>query len=210
MFCRKCGTQMNEDAKFCPKCGTNVSGEVKTETIKVKEDKNVRLKLKPEFNFAYKILTAIGYGLLICIILVLEVASEMDVFIITTEFFTFLIGFFLIYIVVTLIVGKLQYDKLEYNFYGTKVEYIDGFFNKEQKVLKYQYIREVTMKQNILERFCGIGTIKIFTNASSGYGSYNSHNNMRGKNGIYIHCIDNVEEQYKAIKQIIDEGTPNE
>lgn len=210
MFCRKCGTEMNEEANFCPKCGASVTGQETVKKAGVREHNNVRLMLKPEFNLSYKLLTAMGYGILICFILALEFVSEVDTLIITTEFFIFLIGFFLIYVVLTLIFGKLQYDKMEYNFYGTKVEYIDGFFNREQKLLKYQYIREVTMNQNILERFCGIGTIRIFTNASSGYGAYNSHNNMRGRNGIYIHCLDNVEEQYRAIKQIIDEGTTNE
>ena len=91
-----------------------------------------------------------------------------------------------------------------------KVEYKDGFLNKEEKELKYKYVREVTMSQNILERLCCIGTIRIFTNASSGVYNGGNHGSMRGRNGIYIHCVDDVEEQYKIIKQIIDEGTPEE
>lgn len=64
------------------------------------------------------------------------------------------------------------------------------------------------MHQNILERFCGIGTINIFTNASSGvYGSSNEHGSMAGKNGICIHCVENVQEEYRKIRQIIDEKT---
>ena len=81
---------------------------------------------------------------------------------------------------------------------------------EEEKELKYKYIREVTMSQNILERVFNIGTIKIFTNASSG-STYNSkHNKMYGKNGLGIHCIENVKEQYAKVKEIIDEGTPEE
>ena len=97
----------------------------------------------------------------------------------------------------------MQYDNIRYDFYGNRVEYIDGFLNRERKELKYKYVREVTMSQNVLERLCGIGTIKISTNAFS-------HNSMRGMNGIFIHCVEDVEEQYKIIKQIIDEGTPEE
>ena len=114
------------------------------------------------------------------------------------------------YVAIKLIFEKLQYDALEYNFYATKVEYKDGFLNKEEKELKYKYIREVTMNKSILERIFNIGTIRIFTNASSGT-TYNSkHNKMYGKNGLAIHCIKDVKEQYQKIKNIIDEGTENE
>ena len=104
----------------------------------------------------------------------------------------------------------MQYDNIRYDFYGNRVEYIDGFLNRERKELKYKYVREVTMSQNVLESLCGIGTIKISTNAFSGYNSTRSHNSMRGMNGIFIHCVEDVEEQYKIIKQIIDEGTPED
>ncbi len=32
MFCKKCGTELKEGAKFCPKCGTPVSAETGTQT----------------------------------------------------------------------------------------------------------------------------------------------------------------------------------
>ena len=121
-----------------------------------------------------------------------------------------IIGIVIVCVAIKLIFEKIQYDNLEYNFYATKAEYIDGFLNKEQKELKYKYIREVTMTQNILERIFHIGTIRIFTNASSGMTYNNKHNKMYGKNGLAIHCIENVKEQYQKVKDIIDEGTPEE
>ena len=63
------------------------------------------------------------------------------------------------------------------------------------------------MSQGIFERIFKIGTIRIFTNATSGVYNGRNHNGMRGRNGIYIHCIENVKEQYEKIKQIIDEGS---
>ena len=67
------------------------------------------------------------------------------------------------------------------------------------------------MSQNIFERIFSIGTIKLFTNASSGVGyGAGKHNGMAGKNGIQIHCVTNTKEQYKKIKEIIDAGTPND
>jgi len=199
MFCRKCGTEISSNAKFCNKCGTSVE-EVQEAQNQTVQDNNIRFSLKPEFNLLYKLLSAVGYGILLILILFSDIEFTIETGLVAMIFF-------FIYIIFYLILGKMQYNKLVYNFYLTKVQYIDGFFNKEEKELKYKFIREVSMKQNILERLCGIGTIRIFTNASSPYGSYNTHNNSRGRNGILIHCVTDVEEQYKKIKQIIDEGS---
>lgn len=33
MFCKNCGTQINDDAKFCNNCGTNISIGNNTNTL---------------------------------------------------------------------------------------------------------------------------------------------------------------------------------
>lgn len=46
MFCRKCGEQLPDDAKFCGKCGTKVelpSLNDKDESVKSKKEKNKKL-----------------------------------------------------------------------------------------------------------------------------------------------------------------------
>jgi len=204
MFCRNCGSEMSDTAKFCPKCGNQRIGA--EETVKnIIEDNNIKFSLKPEFNMLYQLLGATWSGLIV----LLFIAYFITGFALLIYFPIIPIVFLVIYIAIKLIFGKMQYNNLQYNFYTTKVEYVDGFLNKEQKELKYKYVREVTMSQSILERICNIGTIKVFTNASSGYGS-GSHNSMKGRNGLYIHCVENVQEQYQAIKQIIDDGTIDE
>lgn len=214
MFCKNCGAEMNDDARFCPKCGYDKSGEAPKESVKSKEDNKVQFQLKPKFNWGYKILTTAGVILLWAIIIFLYFISELEeiaiVWLFSSSIPIIVVAVVLIYIAIKLFFEKKQYDALEYNFYNTKVEYIDGFLNKEQKELKYKYIREVTMSQSIVERIFRIGTIKIFTNASSGTVYNNKHNNMYGKNGLSIHCVENVKEKYQKVKEIIDAGTPED
>lgn len=210
MFCKNCGIEINDTSRFCPKCGFDRTGGVQQQRETV-EDNRIRYQVKPKFNVLYKLLDslwkAIIYMSFICYLYVAYLQTYIRLIYPITLLLA--IGAMLIYVVVKMIFENMQYNDLEYNFYATKVEYRDGFLNKEEKELKYKYIREVTMNQNILERFCGIGTIRIYTNASSGgRGTSSSHNNMGGRNGIYIHCVENVQEQYRTIKQIIDEGTP--
>lgn len=205
MFCRNCGTEMSDTARFCPKCGNERGGE---QAIKrgIVEDNSIKFQLKPEFNILYQFLSSLWNGLIILFVFgycfgLIRLYFYLPVF---------PIAFLLIYIAIKMLFGNMQYKKLNYNFYTTKIEYVDGFLNKEEKELKYKFVREVTMSRSVFERICGIGTIKIFTNASSGGYTGGNHNNMQGRNGILIHCISNVEEQYKIVKRIIDEGTLEE
>lgn len=205
MFCRKCGAEMSENAKFCPKCGN--AREEHVQEKRVIEDNNIRIQLKPKFNVLYKLIKNIGYAFVYVFFICLCFTNLYKLWIVFPSTIVTTIAIIAIYIIIKMVFEKIQYDDIEYNFYATKVEYKDGFLNKEEKELKYKFIREITMTRNLLERFCGIGTIRIYTNASSNMYNRNKHNSMKGKNGIVIHCINNVEEQYKAIKQIIDEGT---
>lgn len=211
MFCKNCGAEINEEARFCPKCGSDKQGETKANK-KVVEDNKIKKQIKLEFNWPYKIITTFGTALVYIFIVFCYILADLpdELIFVYPIIFLVVIGIAVLYVGIKLILGKMQYNDLEYNFYNTKVEYKDGFLNKEEKELKYKYIREVTMTQNILERIFNIGTIRIFTNASSGGYGYGRNHNMRGKNGIFLHCVKNVKEEYNQVKQIIDEGTPED
>ena len=99
----------------------------------------------------------------------------------------------LIVIAIKLVFNKLQYKHLEYNFYKTKVIFEDSFLNLSEKEVKYKYIREVTMRQSFIQRWFNIGNILLYTNAETGLG-----------NGITIINVENVQDVYNKIKEIIN------
>lgn len=144
MFCKKCGTVLDDNVKFCAKCGTSINAEdVPSETVK--ETKNVdnnvvKSVLKPTFNYGYKICSIIGRILLFFLILGLYLLEEIDLlWKHANEIEKFqvvpviIIATVIIYILIRLFFEKKQYENLEYNFYNNKLEYIDGFINKEKK-----------------------------------------------------------------------------
>lgn len=203
MFCKNCGNELPDDVKFCNKCGTSIDGAKKTEEKKKVEDKTVKYQIRPTFKWGYKLFTNFAYAALLVLIFfgysLEEVMDEIP------ELLGIVVAGAIVIVLVKLFLESIQYKNLEYNFYNTKVQYKDGFLNKEEKELKYKFIREVTMHQNILERMFGIGTIRLFTNASSGYGYGRSKGNTM--NGINIHCVTNVNEQFKKVRELIDEAT---
>lgn len=184
MFCKNCGYEMSDNARFCRMCGSsNYKEEILQEGIK--------LQLKPVYKFTYSFLHNLNIGL---ILLVGVCACCVKFFWEFPRSFFVLAIIFFVFAVVKTILDREHYNNLEYNLYSTKLEYKDGYLSTVEKSLKYEYIREVVMSQSILENLCSVGTIKIYTNASAESG-----------NGINMHCLENVEEKYKSIRQIIDE-----
>ena len=200
-------------SSISPKCGTAVGGEATTKK-QIVEDGEVKYQVKPKFIFGYKLITSIGRGLLYFLIFAMYFFAEIEDSRNASEVIGMLTGIFfgimIVCIIIKLIFENIQYKHYEYNFYNTKLEYIDGFLNKEEKELKYKFIREVTMSQNIIERLFGIGKIKVFTNASSGMGNGAYGNGIKNRNGIQIHCVENVVEQYQKVKELIDNGSEEE
>lgn len=198
MYCTKCGKEISEIDRFCGNCGNQnpLTGEI--ERKEITEDDKIKFQLKPTYNIGYKGITTLGTAILVALmfgsLLIGEFSSDKTTL---TLIFPWMIGILVGFTIIKMIIDAFQYKALEYNFYATKVEYKNGFLDKMEKELKYKNIREVTMSQNVLERLFKIGTIKIYTNAS-----YEN-------NGIYIHCIENVYEQYQKVKKIIDQSNTN-
>lgn len=199
MYCMKCGKEINEIDKFCAYCGNNTNIEsISTETKNTLEDKVIRHQLKPVFKLGYKMFHFEKKDKLI-IELILFIAFLITILVPKLiEVFYLVLGIALILsYIMKLVLNYIDYKNTEYNFYDTKVVFKNGFLEKQEKEVKYDDIREVTMSQRVSERIFKIGTIRLYTNASS----YN--------NGIFIHCIENVEENYRIVKKLKDQSTIN-
>ena len=206
MFCRNCGVENNGEARFCKGCGKPLNESVPAEEKTPQGmDTTVRYNIKPTYNWGYKIVT-VGLGSLFFALFILFYLFEEYTMFVLIGYLPIVILAFALFIGGRLLFGKLQYNKLNYNFYSDRVEYIDGFLNVSEKELKYKNVRETTMTQNIIERLFGIGTIKIFSNASSGMSKWGA-NNQRNLNGITMHCVTNVREQYAKVKELVDLGS---
>lgn len=206
MFCKNCGMEMSDSASFCNNCGTPVgqAGNVAEEVLSKKEDNVLRMEIKPTFVWGYQILVMIKDVFITLAILQIFFINLIYSLKYLPVFGWSVVGIVLLIHIIRLFLRKAQYAKTSYRFLKTKVEYVDSFLNKEEKQLKYEHIREVTMTQNIFERMFNLGKIRLYTNASSAYNNSKRHT-QTGKNGIYIHCVVGVKEKTDKIKQIIDD-----
>lgn len=60
-----------------------------------------------------------------------------------------------------------SYKKMYFDFYNDKIEYYDGFLNKNKKTLSYQRITDIVHNKNIIDRFFNVSRIYIQTAGSS-------------------------------------------
>lgn len=221
MFCRKCGSEINDGAVFCVKCGNDLrqantldNNIQKTYYNEAHDTNKIYASIKPTFNWVYKFFQKGWKWALVA--LYIGLSFEFQRLTVDPETFRFgyetltllelypiqLILGTLLVIFIHMLLDKMQYNKIQYNFYVDRVEYKDGFLNVSQKELKYKFIREVAMTKNIIERIFNLGTIHLYTNASSGI-RRGRHNASVG-NGLALHCISDIEQVLPHIKKLVD------
>jgi membrane protein YdbS with pleckstrin-like domain len=94
-------------------------------------------------------------------------------------------------------VNRKTYERTEYTFYPDKLDYYEGFFTVEEKTIALHRVTEVNLRKGIFQSKHGLGTILLSTPATSaGTG--------RASAGIRIHDVENPDENYQRIKELVE------
>jgi hypothetical protein len=103
---------------------------------------------------------------------------------------------------------KLNYARTEYNFLDDQLEFEEGFFTINKKLIKYKDVKEVTLRKGILQRIYGLGTIYMATLATGSTTSFNPFYALGFGNvsasGVGVRDIPNPDEAYEKIKALVD------
>jgi len=109
---------------------------------------------------------------------------------------------------------KLNYSRTEYRFFADHLEFEEGFFSINEKIIHYRDVREVTLHKGIFQRLYGLGTIYLATLATgtspwgSNSGSFNPFNALGFGNvsasGVSVRDIANPDQMFEKIRQLVD------
>lgn len=91
-------------------------------------------------------------------------------------------------ILVSIVVG-INYHYTKYEFLKDKINFSEGFINNNYTSIEYKNIRELRFEQNLAQRICNLGTIRVFTSADTSF------------SGLPLKDIKNPSEIYEKIKR---------
>jgi uncharacterized membrane protein YdbT with pleckstrin-like domain len=105
---------------------------------------------------------------------------------------------------------KLNYQRTIYSFYDDHVDFEEGFFSRNRKIIRYRDVVEVTLRKGILQRFVGLGTIYLGTVATGSSQQFNPFYALGFGNvsasGVGIRDIRKPDEAYEKIRTLVDKG----
>jgi uncharacterized membrane protein YdbT with pleckstrin-like domain len=103
---------------------------------------------------------------------------------------------------------KLNYGRTEYRFYTDRLEFEEGFFSINKKVIRFRDIKEVTLRKGIFQRIYGLGTIYLATLATGSGQSFSpfvalGFGNVSGS-GISVRDTADPDQIFDRIRQLVD------
>jgi membrane protein YdbS with pleckstrin-like domain len=103
---------------------------------------------------------------------------------------------------------KLNYSRTEYRFYSDRLEFDEGFFSVNKKVIKFRDVKETTLRKGILQRTCGLGSIYLATLATGSTRNTNPFVALGFGNvsasGVIVRDISDPDDAFDKIRQLVD------
>jgi membrane protein YdbS with pleckstrin-like domain len=103
---------------------------------------------------------------------------------------------------------KLNYARTEYKFSNDRLEFEEGFFTINEKIVRYRDVREVTLRKGFFQRMYDLGSIYLATEATgsstrpnifSGFGFGNV-----SASGIGVCDIRDPDQNFERIRSMVD------
>ena len=106
-------------------------------------------------------------------------------------------------------IGKrLNYSRTEYKFFDDRVEFEEGFFSLNKKVIRYSDVKEITLHRGLFQRIYNLGSIYLATLATGSarntnvFGAFGFGN--VSASGVTVRDIADPENNYDRIRQLVD------
>jgi len=103
---------------------------------------------------------------------------------------------------------KLNYGRTEYRFYADRLEFDEGFFSINKKVIKFRDVKETTLRKGILQQLYGLGSIYLATMATGSSRGINPFAALGFGNvsasGVTIRDIGDPDSTFEKVRKLVD------
>lgn len=100
------------------------------------------------------------------------------------------------------LIVKEFYKHIHFKILNDRVEYYRDFVGLHIKDLKYKNVKEMSLRQNPIQKLFGVGTILLQSHASP-------QTSKAGSSGLKINNIENPQKIYSFLKKEIDKAESN-
>ena len=209
MFCNQCGIDIPDHSRFCSGCGAEQAADTRrtpSAPAPTEGPTEPVLTLRPVFIPYLQVIGHIPIFLFLGLWGGLFFGGFSQVFLQFADlgipawfpFVFFGAVFAFVLPVISFKVNKKTYARTVYTFYPHKLDYFEGFFTVEEKTIHLTRITEVHLRKGPFQSKYGLGTILLSTPATSaGHG--------RASAGIRLHDVENPDEVYKQVKQLVEQ-----
>lgn len=160
---------------------------------KRKLEEEPKLLLKQTYQYLYEILNRNGFTIFLLLVFT-YVAYKSNVLL----YYLFVLAFYFIYLIGSIIVRRIQYHKTYFAFYDDKLIYYQDGFGKSRQEVSYSEIEYVSYQQKILQKIFGQGDVFI---------KLKSRNIFR--NTIIIYGIPQIEDICEKVNKIVGQNKRN-
>jgi uncharacterized membrane protein YdbT with pleckstrin-like domain len=103
---------------------------------------------------------------------------------------------------------QLNYNRTEYRFFADRLEFEEGFFSINKKVINFRNVKEVTLRKGIFQRIYGLGTIYLATLATGATSRSNPFGALGFGNvsasGIMVRDVRDPDDMYEKVRRLVD------
>jgi len=103
---------------------------------------------------------------------------------------------------------KLNYSRTAYRFYDDRLEFEEGFFSINKKVIRFQDIKETTLREGFLQRIYGLGSIYLATLATGTTRNANPFSALGFGNvsasGIVVRDVGEPNDVFEKVRRLVD------
>jgi uncharacterized membrane protein YdbT with pleckstrin-like domain len=103
---------------------------------------------------------------------------------------------------------RLNYSRTEYKFFDDRLEFEEGFFTQNRKVIRYKDVKEITLHKGLFQRMYGLGSVYLATLATGSSRNPNVFGALGFGNvsasGVTVRDIQDPDATYDKIRTLVD------